>query len=186
MCMQPQRKQSSGFTLIEILIVIAIIGVMYSSSFNPITQLTKARDAKRKDDINSFRIALEDYYNDKGCYPTMEQWNQATCGSPVSFLHVKSFACDPINHKKYVYQTTQENGEPCDGVCGACQGYRLLTKLENVADPAIEKVGCDAIGCGVIPETGYCPNWGVAMGAPVPLPGFVPGIHECKTSEPPT
>lgn len=60
-----------GFTLIEILIVIVILGVLSSLiSGNFINSLKKGNDTKRKTDLDQVRKALELFYEDSGTYPS--------------------------------------------------------------------------------------------------------------------
>ena len=63
-----------SFTLIELLIVIAIVGVL-TSLIIPIVGNTraKARDAKRMEDLRQFQLALEMYYSDNNHYPIWEE-----------------------------------------------------------------------------------------------------------------
>lgn len=69
------KKLNKAFTLIELLIVIAIIGLLSSIVLASLAQARmKARDAKRIADLNQIRVALELYYNDYGYYP------QSACG----------------------------------------------------------------------------------------------------------
>jgi type II secretion system protein G len=59
-----------GFTLLELLVVIAIIGVLASivmASLN--SARSKARDAKRFQDLKQLQIAVESYYSQNGVYP---------------------------------------------------------------------------------------------------------------------
>src|SRR5579859_3908199 len=61
-----------GFTLIELLVAIAIMGVLAGVVLlvlNPVAQLQKANDARRKADLNAIQRALEVYYSDHGYYP---------------------------------------------------------------------------------------------------------------------
>jgi len=54
-----------GFTLVEMLIVIAIIGVLavaVLSAINPIEQMRKARDTRRKSNASELLNAVERYY----------------------------------------------------------------------------------------------------------------------------
>lgn len=64
-------KNTRGYTLIELLIVIVLIGVLAGIflSINFGQQLKKARDGKRKTDIEQIRSALEMCRSDIGSYP---------------------------------------------------------------------------------------------------------------------
>lgn len=66
------KKLSNGFTLVELMVVIGIIGVLAGGLLvviNPISQINKANDTKRKNDLDNLRKALELYYQDFGEYP---------------------------------------------------------------------------------------------------------------------
>ena len=66
------RKQNKGFTLLEILLVIAAIGILASIvlvAINPNRQLAQVRNAQRRSDINTIYKALEQYLIDTGSYP---------------------------------------------------------------------------------------------------------------------
>ncbi len=64
------KQNKKGFTLIEILVVISIIGFIAASAMYALNNArVKARDAKRLSDIKILQKALEMYYDDNNLYP---------------------------------------------------------------------------------------------------------------------
>jgi prepilin-type N-terminal cleavage/methylation domain-containing protein len=67
------RKQNKGFTLLEILLVIAAIGILAAIvlvAINPNRQIAQARNTARQADINTIQKAVEQYLIEKGSYPS--------------------------------------------------------------------------------------------------------------------
>jgi type II secretion system protein G len=59
-----------GFTIIELLVVIVVIGILVTImviSYNGIQQ--RSRDSKRASDITQLKIAIEKYRSEKSMYP---------------------------------------------------------------------------------------------------------------------
>lgn len=64
-------KSKKGFTLIELMVVIAIIGLLTAILFANFTNIQKrSRDGQRKTDLRTIQHALELYRADQGSYPT--------------------------------------------------------------------------------------------------------------------
>ncbi len=62
--------RTRGFTLIELMVVIAIIAVLTSIiSVSIASSKQKSRDSKRVADVKLIQLALSQYYNDNGMYP---------------------------------------------------------------------------------------------------------------------
>ncbi len=100
-----------GFTLIEILIVVTIIGVLVVAllaALNPIEQIRKAADAKRINDLRQYQIALENYSNvNSSIYPVsvaiVNLKTLCTTGSPPPLAsYMTGCPTDAQNTYKYV------------------------------------------------------------------------------------
>lgn len=65
------KKVQSGFTIIELLIVIAVIAILALLTINNYQGVqAKGRDTTRISDINNIHSKLEEYYNDNSGYPS--------------------------------------------------------------------------------------------------------------------
>lgn len=65
-----QHKRHAGFTLVELLVVIAIIGILSTIAVVALSGARgKARDAKRVENVRQLVLALELYNNDANGYP---------------------------------------------------------------------------------------------------------------------
>lgn len=140
------KKRFKGLTLIELLVALAIVVLIISSFFVGLTQIQKARDAKRKADLEKIKTALYDYYFDSSCFPEELPGCGDIFGSG-SAAYLNEFPCDPKGGS-YGYQIEEKE---------CSQWFKILTNLENIKDPGIDKVGCRN-GCG--PECEY--NYGLA------------------------
>lgn len=84
------RENGAGFTLLELLVVIAVLGILAATVMvliDPASKMAKSRDAQRRSDIRQIAQALELYEIDKGSYP-----GQTRCDS--SYGSNDSFSCD--------------------------------------------------------------------------------------------
>ena len=92
----PSRRGSGGFTLIELMVVLVIMGVLAALIVpNIIGRTDEARQTAAKTDISTIMQALKLYKLDNGVYPTQEQGLQALLTKP-------STAPVPGNWKPYL------------------------------------------------------------------------------------
>ena len=135
-------------SIVELLIVVVVLSILLTvllAAFKPSTQLAKARDAKRKGDLQKLKNPLEDYYNDHKCYP-LEGLMLCDPGTGLQPYWSK-VPCDPETNDSYLY------------ISPDCNTYRIYTTLENMADVDIAEVGC-SFGCG--PAAPYEYNYGIS------------------------
>ena len=66
-----RRRSSGGFTLIELIVVVTIIGILAGVALiNVRFAQRKAREAALKDNLFSMRKAIDNFYADKQRYPS--------------------------------------------------------------------------------------------------------------------
>ena len=91
-----RRRLTAGFTLIELMVVLVIIGVLAALIVpNVLNRADEARATAAKTDINTLMVALKFYKLDNQRYPTAEQGLQALLVKPGT-------APIPPNWKSYV------------------------------------------------------------------------------------
>ena len=112
-----------GFTLIEIMIVITILGILAVVITPMLMDLPqKARISKAKQDIAALSLSLNRYSLDNGSYPTTDQGLQALIEKPQSdpapmnynengYLEKKQLPKDPWG-RDYIYKSPADNGDP--------------------------------------------------------------------------
>lgn len=142
--MQKQKEQTAGFTLLELLIAIAIVGVLSAlllASF--IGVRAKGRDAQRKADIRQLQTALQLYYSDQNAYPVQATLTPAApggvalnaplCTTPAPLAngprtYLRKIPCDPMN------DTTYWNGGKYYYYSSDGLSYDLTACLESNSD----------------------------------------------------
>ena len=77
------RGSDEGFTLIELMVVILIIGLLATIVVQNLKGATdKAKRIKAQADISALKTALDRYYLDNGSYPTSDQGITALVSAP--------------------------------------------------------------------------------------------------------
>lgn len=143
-CSEKQRNSQSGFTLIEIMVVVAIIAILGATVVPLIMDRpNEARVVRAKNDISSYASALELYRLDNFNYPSTEQGLEALVTKPsgdpepVNWNrsgYVKKLSKDPWG-RDYIYESEDGNFEiislGSDGVEGGDDFDADISNLET-------------------------------------------------------
>lgn len=143
-------KTSKGFTIVELLIVIVVIGILAAIvivAFNGVQ--SRARDSERVTEIKNIQKKLEVYFAEKGHYPNSAQMMNATFrnemglstaaltptgGSALAYC----WATDPNRYCYVARRAAPVGGNwDCIGTTDpeeTCVSYTLSYRLED--DPA--------------------------------------------------
>lgn len=142
-----------GFTLIEVLVVITIIGIlaiMILTNFGPSRE--KARDVQRKTDFNQIKTSLALYYNVWNEYPDGSGGRIVGCGTAAlptscvwgssvwsrdSVVYMKLMPSDPLAPSREYSYTSSDNNN-----------FTIKALLENKIDKDIVK---SQTRCGACP-----------------------------------
>lgn len=141
------QVKKAGFTLMELIIAMAILAIITSSLLGGyMSSQKKARDAQRKSDLKQIQNALEAYANDyRGRYPDADSgriggvaWGgEFNNPSATTTIYMKVLPEDPKG-VDYLYWVSSDN-----------TGYRLYACLENDQDSDYNVyTGIICAGCG--------------------------------------
>lgn len=146
-----------AFTLVELLIVIAIIGILATLVLTNLTGAReRARDARRKVDLDSIAKSLRLYYNDNQSFPTANAFQINACSpSPCAWgsaftstngqtAYMNSLPTDPSSTVgspvTYKYYSTGDT-------------FALVATLENASDTSITTSQATCTGFGITYST---------------------------------
>ena len=124
--------RASGFTLIEVLIVIAIIGLLASVVLVGLGSFrSRGRDTRRIADLRATQNGLELYYTKNGKYPADENWSELEKTLRTANIGVVKISHDPSSRGsefEYAYDTSDD-----------LQSYVLRAQLEDGQNVALKE-----------------------------------------------
>lgn len=154
------HKNKKGFTIVELLIVIVVIGILATLvivTFTGIQQ--KARNTQRQTDIAAVQAHVESFYAEFGFYPNAADLNDSAfrtnymkgldahaLSDPKQANDTGSISATAVSATTYQYSyvVTDKDGNPCTATLetattnptdNGCAKYTLTANLEGGASP---------------------------------------------------
>ncbi len=150
--LKKRNLNSKGFTIVELLIVIVVIGILALLVITTYSGIqAKARNSKRQTDIQSIQTQLEAFFSQNGYYPSLGNLNDSTWLNtnmksldqnalidPSNPTNSKTLAGTPTA-KQYSYKVTQSDGTTsCESDDTTCAKYTLTAEYEGTVNGQTE------------------------------------------------
>jgi general secretion pathway protein G len=119
------KKATGGFTLVELLVVVTILGILVAVvGVNVLRHPDKARRNAAKLQISNFKAALEEFFIDTGTYPTGDEGLKLLVEKPTDVdiaaawggPYLAKIPKDPWKHD-YIYRQPGIDGADFDIIC---------------------------------------------------------------------
>jgi prepilin-type N-terminal cleavage/methylation domain-containing protein len=143
-------RNRSGFTVLELVVVIVIIGVLTALFVSTYAGIERnGRNHDRRSDIQEIYQQLEAYYVENSKYPTLSDMNSSSWLQANMKTLDQSSLKDPSGSSNqlvarpqpdaFAYQVSSASGTGCNDTTTPCAHYTLTATLEDSAEKTFVK-----------------------------------------------
>jgi len=128
-------RHPKGFTLVELLVVMAIIGILVAIAVPQLQQAPiRAKEAALREDLFTFRTCLDQFYADKGHYPE-------TLQTLVTEKYIRKIPVDPFTRSADTWQVVMEEPDSSEtasadqqpGIVDVKSGSKEVSRIDKTA-----------------------------------------------------
>lgn len=151
--MLSRSRKVSGFTLIEVMVTVAVVGILAAIAFpNYAAYVTRSKIVDGVTKLGDFRSQMEKYFLDNRRYPTVA--GGAVCGvTPTWVVQAEDKFTITCNTPSDITYTIQADGIPAQGMAG----FRYTVDQANVKTTVLAPPGWNKTpGCWVVRKDGAC------------------------------
>jgi len=142
-------KEKKGFTLIELMIVVAIIGILAAIAIpNFLRFQARSKQSEAKQNLGAIYTAYTSYFSDWNTYPSQTAVENQADGSTIQCLSVADW--QPKGQTRYTYECNDYVAYP--NTMGVAIAACAVTSLGDA-------YGFTVAACGNIDNDDYLDEW---------------------------
>lgn len=147
-CSSHNQSNQSGFTLVELMIVVAIIGILTSIAVPSYTDYIKrGRAAEATSTLADLRVKMEQYFQDNRTYVGADLLVPGPCTPSVGSVQYFTYACANVTVNTYTISAAPAAGQ-------GMTGFAFSVDQNNAKTSTFD--GTVGVTCWLTKKSGTC------------------------------